>query len=258
MDFGDLALLQDRQGRTYLFRLQEGGAFHYHRGLIRHEDLRAAGPGGRVVTPHGEVFTVHRPSLEEYVLKMPRATTPTYPKDAITLCLLLDLAPGMRVLEAGSGSGGLTLFLARAVGPTGQVYSYEVRPKHQTQAQRNLEAYEHWGNVVWVLADLAQSELPPAFFDAVALDMMEPWKVLPAVTPALKPDRFLACYLPNLTQVIALLQAIESQGLPYLHERTLEVLHREWDVRPPVAHPKFQQLGHTAFLVQLRRTHHEG
>ncbi|RDI95158.1 tRNA (adenine-N1)-methyltransferase [Meiothermus sp. QL-1] len=253
MTFGELALLQDSRGRTYLFRLQEGGAFHYHRGFIRHEAIQAAGPGGRLVTPHGEVFTVHRPSLEDYVLKMPRAATPTYPKDAITLCLLLDLAPGMRVLEAGSGSGGLTLFLARAVGPSGEVHSYENRPRHLAQAQHNLRAFEDWGNVTWVEADLAQAELPLDFFDAVALDMMEPWKVLPAVTPALKVDRFLACYLPNLTQVLTLLQSIEAQKLPYLLERTLEVLHREWEIRPPVAHPRFQQVGHTAFLVQLRR-----
>lgn len=253
MTYGDWALLQDRRGRTYLFRLQAGGRFNYHRGSLDHEAIVQAGPGARIATPQGEQFTIHRPTLEDYVLHMPREATPTYPKDAATLCFLLDLAPGMRVLEAGSGSGGLTLYLARAVGPAGQVWSYETRPKHQARARRNLHEFEDWGNVTWLEADLAQAQLPPGTFDGVALDLMEPWTVLPAVTPALKPDRFLACYLPNLTQVVALLEYLQAQRLPYLVERTLEVLHREWDVRPPIAHPKFQQVGHTAFLVQLRR-----
>ncbi len=253
MTYDDWALLQDRRGRTYLFRLQEGATFNYHRGSIRHEAIVQAGAGQKIATPQGELFTVHRPTLEDYVLHMPREATPTYPKDAATICFLLDLAPGMRVLEAGSGSGGLTLYLARAVGPTGQVWSYEARPRHLQRANRNLSEFEDWGNVTWVEADLAQAELPPSAFDGIALDLMEPWAVLHSITPALKIDRFLVCYLPNLTQVIALLEHLKAQNLPYLLERTIEVQHREWDVRPPIAHPKFQQVGHTAFLVQLRR-----
>lgn len=253
MDYGDWVSLQDRRGRRYMFRLKPGGQFNYHRGSVTHQAVLAAGYGNRVNTPQGEPFTIHRPTLEDYLLDMPREATPTYPKDAATLCFLLDLAPGMRVLEAGSGSGGLTLYLARAVGPSGQVWSYEARARHQERAKRNLADFEDWGNLTWVEADLAQAELEPERFDGIALDLMEPWTVLPAVTPALKPDRFLVCYLPNITQVVTLLEQIKAQPLPYLHERTLEVLHREWDIRPPVAHPKFQQVGHTAFLVQLRR-----
>lgn len=253
MTYGDWTLLQDRRGRTYLFRLQEGNSFNYHRGSILHEAIMQAGAGKQISTAQGESFTIHRPTLEDYLLNMPREATPTYPKDASTICFLLDLAPGMKVLEAGSGSGGLTMYLARAVGPMGQVLSYEARPRHLKRAKRNLSDFEDWANVTWVEADLAQAELQPDFFDGIALDMMEPWTVLMAVTPALKPDRFLVCYLPNLTQVVMLLEEIKTQNLPYLLERTLEVQHREWDIRPPIAHPKFQQVGHTAFLVQLRR-----
>lgn len=174
---------------------------------------------------------------------MPREATPTYPKDAATICFLLDLAPGMRVLEAGSGSGGLTLYLARAVGPTGQVWSYESRPRHLERARRNLSEFEDWGNVTFVQGDLAQAELPPNSFDGIALDLMEPWKALNNIAPALKTDRFLVCYLPNLTQVITLLEQIKTLQLPFLHERTLEVQHREWDVRPPSPTPSFSRWG---------------
>lgn len=253
MTYGDWAMLQDRRGRIYLFRLQEGGVFNYHRGSIHHEAILRAGVGQFIATPQGERFSIHRPTLEDYVLHMPREATPTYPKDAATICFLLDLAPGMQVLEAGSGSGGLTLYLARAVGPVGQVWSYESRPRHLERARHNLRAFEDWGNVTFVEANLAQAELPPGFFDGVALDLMEPWAVLAAITPALKSDRFLVCYLPNLTQVVRLLEEIKTQKIPFLHERTIEVQHREWEIRPPIAHPRFQQVGHTAFLVQLRR-----
>jgi len=253
MKYGDWVLLQDRRGRNYLVRLQEGGQFNYHRGSLPHETVLKAGYGKQIATPQGEPFTIHKPALEDYLLSMPREATPTYPKDAATIGFLLDLAPGMRVLEAGSGSGGLTMYLARAVGPSGKVWSYESRAKHLERAKRNLKDFEDWGNVTWVEANLAQAEFEPEIFHGIALDMMEPWTVLQAVTPALKADRFLVAYLPNITQVVTLLEQIKNRQLPYLHERTMEVLHREWDIRPPIAHPRFQQIGHTAFLVQLRR-----
>lgn len=254
MNYGDWALLQDRRGRNYLLRLEPEARFDSQRGSITHAQILGAGFGGAVSTAQGERFTVHGPTLEDYVLNMPREATPAYPKDAATMAFLLDLAPGMRVLEAGSGSGGLTLYLARAVGPGGQVLSYESRPRHLERARRNLAVFEDWGNVTWLEADLgAVDKLVDDSLDGIALDLMEPWTVLRAVTPALKPDRFLVTYLPNITQVTALLEHVQNTELPYLHERTVEVQHREWDIRPPVAHPKFQQVGHTAFLTQLRR-----
>ncbi len=252
MNYGDWAVLVDTKGRKYLLRLKEGGRFSHHRGVVEHAAIVAAGPGGRVRTHKGEPLWVFAPSLEEYVLLMPRGATVTYPKDAAALLLLLDLAPGMRVLEAGTGSGGLTLFLSRAVGPQGEVWSYERRPAFRKQAEANVRAFGG-ENVRFFEGDLAEAELPEAAFDAVALDLMEPWKVIERVVPALKPGRSLALYLPNITQVVELLKAVGTARLPLKKERVLEVQHRTWDVRPPVAHPSFRQIGHTAFLVQLRR-----
>ncbi len=252
MTYGDWALLLDTKGRKYLVRLKEGGRFSHHRGVVEHAAIVAAGPGGRVVTHKGEPLLVFGPSLEEYVLLMKRGATVTYPKDAAAMVMLLDLAPGMRVLEAGAGSGGLTLFLARAVGPGGEVTSYETRPAFLERAQANVQGFGV-GNVRFVLGDLAAAELPEAHYDAVALDLMEPWKVIAPATRALKPGRSLVLYLPNITQVVELVKAVREAGLPLWKERVLEVQHRGWDVRPPVAHPSFRQIGHTAFLVQLRR-----
>jgi tRNA (adenine57-N1/adenine58-N1)-methyltransferase catalytic subunit len=250
MQYGDWVLLQDRKARKYLFRLRQGGSFDTQRGAISHSSLVQALPGEQLATPQGEPYWLYLPTLEDYVLFMPREATPTYPKDAAAMCALLDLKPGLQVVEAGSGSGGLTLYLARAVGPSGRVLSYDSRPKHQQRAKANLEAFENWGNVTWVAGDLAQAGGLPAL-DGVALDVTEPWNVLPAITPALKAGCFVVAYLPNLTQVLALVEHLKD--LPYTY-RTLEVQHRYWDIRPPTAHPHFQQVGHTAFLVQLRKT----
>lgn len=254
LSLGDWVLIRDQRQRRYLFRLVAGQVFAHHRGALRHEEIMEVGPGGRLGTAQGEVFWIHRPSLEDYVLEMPRQATPTYPKDAATIAFMLDLAPGMRVLEAGSGSGGLALYLARAVGPAGQVISTDLNPRHLHQAQHNLLAYESWDNVLFHLGDVLQYELPPQSLDGIALDLMEPWNLLDHLVPALHPDRSLVTYLPNLTQVVHLLEELRRRNLPLRHHRTIEVTHREWEIRPPVAHPKFQQVGHTAFLTQLRKT----
>lgn len=258
MNYGDLVLLQDRRGRRYVLRVKEHGSFDTQRGSIRHSQLVGLSPGTTVATGQGEPYTLHRPTLEDWVLEMPREATPTYPKDAATMGFLLDLAPGMKVLEAGSGSGGLALYLARAVGPGGQVWSIEKNERHLNKAQHNLAQFEAWGNLNWQLGDIAEAEFPAEYFDGIALDVMEPWLALQAIAPALKPDRFLVAYLPNITQVVALIEYLNQHALPYRNERTLEVIHREWDIRPPVAHPRFQQVGHTAFLVQLRKLTTEG
>ena len=157
-------LLKDRKGRAYLVFPKEGGVFHHHKGSVPHEALLEAGPGGVVRTHLGEELSVHRPTLEEYLLHMKRSATPTYPKDASAMVTLLDLAPGMRVLEAGTGSGGLTLFLARAVGEKGLVESYEARPHHLAQAERNVRAFWQVENVRFHLGKLEEAELEEAAY----------------------------------------------------------------------------------------------
>jgi tRNA (adenine57-N1/adenine58-N1)-methyltransferase len=247
---GDWVLLLDPKARRYLVRLTQGGRFGHHVGGVTHEQIMSAGYGGRVRTTKDAWLWVLRPTLEDYVLLMKRGAAVTYPKDAAAIVLMLDLAPGERVLEAGSGSGALALFLARAVGPQGQVVSYERRADFLERARENVEG---WGttHVEFRHGDLAEAALEPESFDGVALDVMEPWKVLHAAVSTLKTGRELVLYLPNITQVV---QAVdEARGHPLLLRRVIEVAHRGWDVRPPVAHPHFRQVGHTAFLAQFTK-----
>ncbi len=249
---GDLVLLLDPKSRRYLVRLEEGGRFGHHVGGVTHEKIMAAGYGGRVRTTKDAWLWVLRPSLEDYVLLMKRGATVTYPKDAAAIVLMLDLAPGERVLEAGSGSGGLALFLSRAVGPGGAVVSYERRADFLARARENVEAWGA-GNVEFRLGDLSEAALEPEGFDGVALDVMEPWTVMDRAADALKTGRQLALYLPNITQVVQAVEEARARKLPLKLRRVIEVGYREWDVRPPVAHPHFRQVGHTAFLVQFTK-----
>ncbi len=234
-----------------MFAAQEGSVFSCQTGSIAHSAVLAEGAGGTIATQSGDVFSIHKPTLEQYVLNMRREATPTYPKDASAICMLLDLAPGQSVLEAGSGSGGLTLFLSRAVGPSGKVVSVEAKNRHQQQARVNVESFQALDNIDWRLGELNEFQFNDGEFGAIALDMMEPWLVLEGIVASLRLDGSLVCYLPNITQVVFLLEFIAENKLPLAQVRTVEASLRTWDVRPPVAHPSFQQIGHTAFLVQL-------
>ena len=219
-------------------------------GVIEHADVAAAmkavdrgfyvvkGTGNPYVdSPQGIGFgaTISAPHMHAHCLEVLRPW----------------LKPGARVLDVGSGTGYLTALFAQFVGEKGLVESYEARPHHLAQAERNVRAFWQVENVRFHLGKLEEAELEEAAYDGVALDLMEPWKALEKAALALKPDRFLVAYLPNITQVLELVRAAEAH--PFRLERVLEVGWREWEVRLPVAHPRFQQVGHTAFLVALRR-----
>lgn len=243
-------LLKDRKGRAYLVFPKEGGVFHHHKGSVPHEALLEAGPGGGADPPGGGAF---RPPPDPGGVPPPHEAErhPHLPQGRERHGDPPGPRPGDAGPRAGTGSGGLTLFLARAVGEKGLVESYEARPHHLAQAERNVRAFWQVENVRFHLGKLEEAELEEAAYDGVALDLMEPWKALEKAALALKPDRFLVAYLPNITQVLELVRAAEAH--PFRLERVLEVGWREWEVRLPVAHPRFQQVGHTAFLVALRR-----
>ena len=116
---GEFVLVEDTKSRQRLIRLKEGGVYHSHRGHVTHTDILNLSPGQPLTTSHGTILTVKRPSLWEYVLLMRRGPTPSYPKDIWAILGLLDVHTGHTVLEAGSGSGALTLFLSRSGGQEG-------------------------------------------------------------------------------------------------------------------------------------------
>jgi tRNA (adenine57-N1/adenine58-N1)-methyltransferase len=251
---GEKALLIDGRGRRYLIRLQRGATFHFHGGGIPHELILDEPEGTIVHSTTGARLVCLRPGLVDFVLKMPRGAQVVYPKDIGAILVYADVAPGTRILEAGTGSGALTMSLARATGPDGLVVSYEVREDFQRTAAANIEAF--FGKVPpWVelrLGDVAGiAESSPGRFDRVILDLPEPWAVLPAVSRALSPGGILCSYLPTTNQTHEAVLALQAAG--FGHVQTFEVLLRTWHVTERSVRPDHRMVAHTGFITTARR-----
>lgn len=245
---GDLIIAEIRRRRYTEFKkltqLSSSGVLNSNWGMISHAEILGKYPGQMFRTSSGHVFLIRRPALEEFVVLMKRGPNISYPKDINAMLLLMDISQGDTVLEAGSGSGGMSLFLSRAVGPQGRVVSYEIRKDHYKVAKKN---YQRWctawnightvdwpDNVDFINEDILNpaEDLKTRSFDAIALDMVSPQKALPVVFSSLKAGGVCAVYLANITQVIELLEAIRINRLNLFCERILEVTHRDWLIFP--------------------------
>ncbi|KAM7062401.1 tRNA (adenine(58)-N(1))-methyltransferase, mitochondrial [Acridotheres tristis] len=259
---GELALAEMRRKHNaplkLLCRLAAEAVLSSPSGVLPHRDIIGQLPGQVLRTSGGARLLLRRPSLDEYVLLMRRGPAIAYPKDISAILMMMDIHPGDTVLETGSGSGAMSLFLSRAVGPKGRVLSYEIRDDHHRLAKKN---YRHWrsaweighvdewpDNVEFILKDIstAAADMKSVTLDAVVLDMLNPQCALPVVHPSLKQGGVCAVYLANITQVVDLLDRIRSCKLPFLCERIIEVTHRSWSVLPAkLKHCKSSQVVET-------------
>jgi tRNA (adenine57-N1/adenine58-N1)-methyltransferase len=250
---GDRVQLTDPKGRLHTVVLEAGKQFHTHRGAIEHDDLIGAPEGSVVHSTANTGYLAFRPLLADFVLSMPRGAQVIYPKDAAQIVGFGDIGPGMRVLEAGAGSGALTCSLLRAVGDEGSVTSYERREDFADVARSNVGAF--FGEVPpnWSLrlGDLAEhpAEEP---VDRVVLDMLEPWAVLPTVGSALRPGGVLVGYVATVTQLSTYVEALRAQGV-WTEPHAWETLLRPWHAVGLAVRPEHRMVAHTAFLVTARR-----
>lgn len=251
---GDRVQLTDAKGRHYTMILTPGEEFHTHRGIVAHDSVIGIPEGSVVKASGGDAFLVLRPLLVDYVMSMPRGAQVIYPKDAAQIVHEGDIFPGARVLEAGAGSGALSCSLLRAVGPGGEVVSYEVRDDHAEHARRNVHTFfgEDPANWRLVVADLADCDLAEASVDRAVLDMLAPWDVLDAVARVLIPGGVLIVYVATVTQLSRVVEALREQQC-WTEPRSWETLVRGWNVVGLAVRPEHTMRGHTAFLISARR-----
>ncbi|GAA1025215.1 MULTISPECIES: tRNA (adenine-N1)-methyltransferase [Amycolatopsis] len=248
---GDRVQLTDSKGRHYTLTLADGGEYHTHRGALAHDDLIGRPEGSVVTSAGGSTYLALRPLLPDYVLSMPRGAQVIYPKDAAQIVMWGDIFPGARVLEAGAGSGALTCSLLRAVGPAGQVFSYEIRDDHAEHAERNVTKFfgEKPDNWTLTVADLATHT---GEVDRVVLDMLAPWDQLPNVAAHLVPGGVLTVYVATVTQLSRVTESLREQQC-WTEPESWETLMRPWHVVGLAVRPDHRMVAHTAFLLTARR-----
>jgi tRNA (adenine57-N1/adenine58-N1)-methyltransferase catalytic subunit len=247
---GERVLLVDPKDRRYLITLVAGATFHTHAGIVAHDDLIGRCEGRTITGSTGRSFLVLRPTLSDVVLKMPRGAQVIYPKDLGAILIAADLGPGQRVLEAGVGSGALSMTALRA---GASVVGYELREDFAARARANVEATLGPDAPYRVeIRDVTQG-IDERDLDRVLLDMPEPHKVVAAAGAALRPGGILLAYLPTINQTALLRQALAEAGAPFGLAETQEIMRRTWHVEARSVRPDHRMVGHTGFLTTARR-----
>lgn len=254
---GERVQLTGPKGRLHTITLEAGKHFHTHRGVLAHDELIGLPDGSVLEASNGDVYLALRPLLSDFVMSMPRGAAIIYPKDAAQILALADVFPGATVVEAGVGSGALSLWLLRAIGAEGRLLSFERREEFAEVARANVTAFLGEVPAGWTIGigDLAE-ELPhsvePGTVDRVVLDMLAPWECLDAVAEALAPGGVLVCYVATATQLSRVAEAIRATGL-FTEPDASETLVRGWHVEGLAVRPDHRMVAHTAFLIAARR-----
>ena len=244
--YGDKVLLLDNKQRRYLITLAEGAEFHTHAGLVPHADMVERPEGTIFRSTKGANYTALRPTLEDFVLEMPRGAQVIYPKDLAPICMLADIGPGVTVFESGLGSGALSMTMLRY---GAEIIGYEIREDFLNRAKANVRTFLGEGVMDRYHAQLgdAYAGIAERDLDRVVLDLPEPWQVVPHAMEALRPGGILIAYTPSITQAAQTREAMATKA--WNGTRTLEVLHRGWHIEGMAVRPDHRMVAHTAFLT---------
>ena len=246
---GDLVLLVGKDRKEFIVSVESGKEHQTHRGVLPHDTVIGQRWGETVQTHLGYDYMILPPSLEQLVRSIRRGTQIVYPKEIGYLLMKLNIGPGTRVIEAGTGSGGLTLALARMVQPTGHVYSYEIRAEIQALAQKNIDNVRLTDYVTFKHRDIAQG-FDEVGVDAVFLDVREPWHFLKQAHAALKGGGFFGSLLPTTNQISVLLRHLQTH--PFGFVEVEELLLRPYKPVPDRLRPVDRMIAHTGYLIFAR------
>ena len=254
---GDKVQLTGPKGRLNTIVLEPGKIFHTHRGGVEH-DVVIGQPDGSVVTSTvGDDYLALRPLLTDFVMSMPRGAAIIYPKDAAQILAVGDIFPGATVVEAGVGSGALSIWLLRAIGPAGHLHSFERREEFSDVARGNVTSFlgaapTNWTVTVGDLVEQLPTVAAPGTVDRVILDMLAPWECIDDVATALTPGGVLVCYIATVTQLSRVAEAIRRSGL-FTDPDSSETIVRGWHVEGLAVRPDHRMVAHTGFLMTARR-----
>jgi len=254
---GDRVQITGPKNKLNTITLEPGGVFHTHRGPIKHDVIIGLPDGSVITNEAGQEHLLLRPLLTDFVMSMPRGAAIIYPKDAQVILGMLDAYPGATIIEAGVGSGALSLWLLRAIGADGHLYSFERRDDFAQVAKANAQVYfglepENWTVTVGDLVDALPDAIVAGHADRAILDMLAPWECIDAVSEALAPGGVLVCYVATVTQLSRTVEAIRHSGR-FTHPQSSETMLRGWHVEGLAVRPDHRMIGHTGFLVSARR-----
>lgn len=242
-------IVVDSKGRQYMVKLAIDGEFHTHTGFVPHSDLLGQEEGITVRSTNGARYTAMRPSLSDFVMRMPRGAQVIYPKDLGPILMLADIAPGVRVLEAGVGSGALSMTLLRA---GADVVGYEIREDFAQRALENVEDFlgsQALSRYRVEVRDIYEG-IDEEALDVVVLDLAEPWRAIKHAEQALRAGGTLVTYTPSITQAVRVREMLEESNFELA--QTIEVLNRSWHIEGMAVRPDHRMVAHTAFLTSAR------
>lgn len=248
--YGDLIILVSPKGKRYLRRLEEKQDVHGEGGVIAASDIAAASFGSEVLTHQGHPFRLKKPTLYDLVRGVRRQTQIIYPKDIGYICMRLGVGNGTKVIEAGSGSGSLTIALSWFSGEKGYVYTYEAREEFYKLCRRNLDWAGVGQNVTQYNRNI-EDGFEQTDADALFLDVRTPWEYLDQVNRAVRPGAALAFLVPTVDQVAQLLRGLERG--PFDDVEVEEIFTRRWKPLPDRLRPEDRMVAHTGFLIFARQ-----
>ena len=247
---GDLTLLLLSQRKTYLIKVEQGKSFHTHKGYIKFDDLIGKEYGSTVLSSLGFEFVALKPLLRDYIMKSARQTQITYPKDIALIVMFSGIGPGSQVVEAGTGTGALTIALAHYVKPDGKIYSYEIREEFQKTAEKNLTRAGLIDLVKLKNKDVTVG-IDESDVDAVILDLAVPWLVIPHASTSLKPCGTVVSFSPTIDQVVKTVEALKENS--FVDVETVECLMRGMQVERGKTRPQTLMTGHTGYITFGRK-----
>jgi tRNA (adenine57-N1/adenine58-N1)-methyltransferase len=254
---GDKVQLTGPKGRLNTITLVKGGAFGTHRGDLKHDDIIGQADGSVVANQNGVEYLALKPLLNDFVLSMPRGAAIIYPKDAAQILVEGDIFPGAVVVEAGVGSGALSLYLLRAIGERGELHSFERRPEFAEIAAGNVKSQtgsnpKNWKIHLGDLQEQLPKKLKPQSVDRIVLDMLAPWECIDECANVLAPGGLVIIYVATVTQLSRVAEDLRATRL-FTEPNAFESLVRPWHLQGLAVRPEHRMIAHTGFLLTARR-----